>query len=459
MVLRLCASLGLGFADGRRFGVCGGAAWQLERHVGSVVGSGGWIQKLCGSRISPTVGTGGEPPHSRGVEALGWLGCVVGSNVLVRSVGSSSGSGVAARGRGVAPLIGVGRGLSFKADKTTPSTCWARLVAADGTRSSATRLMYPPGCPDFDIDAVKDAAKVKFAAKLGGVDAADLQVTVAEGGTPLRAGKAVAELEVGKDEGNPLLIHAPKPVTLTVYTRTGKDRKVVHNSTITFATNEKFERFVATRDIWHMKRGARGRVDERLSAITSLAEAVSASQQDGTFLLLDNPADELREDVSAIKGGEKNRATGLEQQTTKALVSDATFQREFGNLSLVNGGEPVEIKVAGHSDVAFEVDGLVRNGWQLLLNSAKGTPTEGDVTEVRDTASRLREVLQNPSNYETLPESALSEFEGLREVVPVLSGHCFADGVKQVAESRGVRWVHTDGKGFAVEARVSKQSA
>uniref|UniRef100_A0A7S1E1K3 Uncharacterized protein n=1 Tax=Hemiselmis andersenii TaxID=464988 RepID=A0A7S1E1K3_HEMAN len=458
MVLRLWASLGRVFAEGRRFGVCGEAARQLERHVGSVVGSGGWIQKLCGSRISPTVGKGGGPPHSRGVEALGWLGCVMGSNVLVRSVGSSSGSGIAARGRGVAPLIGVGRGLSVKADKTTPSTCWVRLVAADGTWSSATRLMCPPGCLVFDIDAVKKAAKAEFADELAGVSAAKLDVTVGDGGNVLEEDLLVSGLPNGKTKADPLLIHAPKPVTLTVYTRTGKDRKVVHNSTITFATNEKFEKFVATRDIWHMKR-AKGRADERLSAITSLAEAVSASQQDGTFLLLDNPADELREDVSALKGGEKNRATGLEQQTTKALVSDATFQREFGNLSLVNGGEPVEIKVAGDSNVAFEVDGLVRNGWQLLLNSAKGTPTEGDVTEVRDTASRLREVLQNPSNYETLPESALSEFEGLREVVPVLSGYCFADSVKQVAESRGVRWVHTDGKGFAVEARVSKQSA
>uniref|UniRef100_A0A7S0U2W8 Uncharacterized protein n=2 Tax=Hemiselmis andersenii TaxID=464988 RepID=A0A7S0U2W8_HEMAN len=335
---------------------------------------------------------------------------------------------------------------------------WVVLLQPDGKWSSATRLMCPPGCLVFDIDAVKKAAKAEFADELAGVSAAKLDVTVGDGGNVLEEDLLVSGLPNGKTKADPLLIHAPKPVTLTVYTRTGKDRKVVHNSTITFATNEKFEKFVATRDIWHMKR-AKGRADERLSAITSLAEAVSASQQDGTFLLLDNPADELREDVSALKGGEKNRATGLEQQTTKALVSDATFQREFGNLSLVNGGEPVEIKVAGDSNVAFEVDGLVRNGWQLLLNSAKGTPTEGDVTEVRDTASRLREVLQNPSNYETLPESALSEFEGLREVVPVLSGYCFADSVKQVAESRGVRWVHTDGKGFAVEARVSKQSA
>jgi len=426
--------------------------------VGSVVGSGGWIQKLCGSRISPTVGTGGGSPHSLGFAALGGHSGLLGSNVFGHSVGGSCGSGIAACERGVAPLLGVGRGLSFKADKTTPSTCWVRLVAADGTRSSATMLLCPSGYPAWTIDAVKEAAKVKFAAKLGGIDSADLDVTVGDGGNVLEEDLLVSGLPNGKTKADPLLIHAPKPVTLTVYTRTGKDRKVVHNSTITFATNEKFEKFVATRDIWHMKR-AKGRADERLSAITSLAEAVSASQQDGTFLLLDNPADELREDVSALKGGEKNRATGLEQQTTKALVSDATFQREFGNLSLVNGGEPVEIKVAGDSNVAFEVDGLVRNGWQLLLNSAKGTPTEGDVTEVRDTASRLREVLQNPSNYETLPESALSEFEGLREVVPVLSGYCFADSVKQVAESRGVRWVHTDGKGFAVEARVSKQSA
>jgi len=331
-------------------------------------------------------------------------------------------------------------------------------VAADGTRSSATRLMCPPGCLVFDIDAVKKAAKAEFADELAGVSAAKLDVTVCDGGKALRAGKAVAELEVGKDEDDPLLIHAPKPVTLTVYTRTGKDRKVVHNSTITFATNEDLKGFVATRDIWHMKR-TEGRADERLSAITSLAEAVSASQQDGTFLLLDNPADELREDLSVLKGGEKNRATGLEQQTTKTLVSDATFQREFGNLSLVNGGEPVEIRGTGDSNIAFEVDGLVRNSKQLLLNSAKWTPTEGDVTEVCDTASRLRQVLESLSDYETVPEGALAEVEGLTEVVPVLSGYCFAEGVKQKAKSRGVRCVHTDGKGFAVEALESKQSA
>uniref|UniRef100_A0A7S0WIH2 Uncharacterized protein n=1 Tax=Hemiselmis tepida TaxID=464990 RepID=A0A7S0WIH2_9CRYP len=450
MVLRLWASLGRVFAEGRRFGVCGEAARQLERHVGSVVGGGGWIHKLCGSRISPTVGTGGGSPHSLGFAALGGHSGLLGSNVFGHSVGGSCVSGIAACGRGVAPLLGVGRGLSFKADKTTPSTCWVRLVAADGTRSSATMLLCPSGYPAWTIDAVKKAAKAEFADELAGVSAAKLDVTVGDGGKALRAGKAVAELEGGKDEDDPLLIHAPKPVTLTVYTRTGKDRKVVHNSTITFATNEKFEKFVATRDIWHMKR-AKGRADERLSAITSLAEAVSALQQDGTFLLLDNPADELREDVSALKGGEKNRGTGLEQQTTKALASDPTLQQKHGKLSLVNGGESVEFKVAGISDIAFEVDGLVRNSKELLLNSVKWTPKDEDVGELCDTASRLHTVLEKPSIYETVPEDALAELEGLKVVVKVLSGFNFPPSVKQKAKDNGVVCVHTDGNGYAAD--------
>jgi len=239
-------------------------------------------------------------------------------------------------------------------------------------------------------------------------------------------------------------------VTLNVLTRTGKDRKIQHNSTIEFTSNDDFKVFVATREIWHMKR-VKGRVDERLSAIRSLDNAISASKQDGTFLLLDNPADELREDVSVLKGGEKNRATGLEQQTTKALASDHTLQHKHGKLSLVNGGESVEFKVAGISDIAFEVDGLVRNSKELLLNSVKWTPKDEDVRQLCDTAVRLCRVLKNPSDYETVPESALAELDGLTDVVPVLSGFSFAPSVKLVAKSKNVTCVHTDGNGYAAD--------
>jgi hypothetical protein len=237
---------------------------------------------------------------------------------------------------------------------------------------------------------------------------------------------------------------------LTVHTLSGKDRKEWQTSTVKFDTAEDFKSFVASQKIWHMRPQGKvtGKADKKLRVVTSLAEAISASQQDNTYLLLNDPVDLLLQDVSVLKGGEKNRGTGLEQQTTKALVSDPSLLSQYGNLSVVNGGHPV---VFQKGDFKFEVDGLVRNGRQLLLNEAKWTPQEGNVDELLATATRLKQVLRDPSGYTSEPEGALAELMGLEEVVPVLSGFCFSPSVKQKAASSEVRCVHTNGRGYAAD--------
>mmetsp|Transcript_16314 Transcript_16314/g.32230 ORF Transcript_16314/g.32230 Transcript_16314/m.32230 type:complete len:524 (-) Transcript_16314:97-1668(-) len=109
------------------------------------------------------------------------------------------------------PLLGM-RGAWGWGAAGDSRTCWVQLRVGDEALSSPSRIICPSGCPVFDVDAVKEAAKSKFAEDLEGVSAAKLVVTEGEGGEALRAGHAVADLKCGKDEEHPLLLHAPKSV-------------------------------------------------------------------------------------------------------------------------------------------------------------------------------------------------------------------------------------------------------
>mmetsp|Transcript_42557 Transcript_42557/g.83203 ORF Transcript_42557/g.83203 Transcript_42557/m.83203 type:complete len:533 (+) Transcript_42557:220-1818(+) len=111
--------------------------------------------------------------------------------------------------RGSAGLLGSATGM----DRGVANSAWAVLVGADGHVGSPTRLLHPPGCPDFDIDAVKKAARAEFAAKLGGFDAADLLVSKTKDGPVLSEDVDVSTLQQGKTRAEPLYVIAPKPGT------------------------------------------------------------------------------------------------------------------------------------------------------------------------------------------------------------------------------------------------------
>jgi hypothetical protein len=85
---------------------------------------------------------------------------------------------------------------------------WVRLVQ-NGTPSELTKLKFNSG--DFDVDDVKEAAKLKFAAKLQGLDANDLEVRATNDGPALRPSQAPTD--AAQQDDNPLFIVDPRPVT------------------------------------------------------------------------------------------------------------------------------------------------------------------------------------------------------------------------------------------------------
>jgi len=90
-------------------------------------------------------------------------------------------------------------------------SAWVQVVVPGAEETCPVLVTCLTRDVPWNVDAVKEAAKGKFAAKLEGVDAADLVVCEGEEGEALRAGEAVADLKGGRDEDNPLYVMAPKP--------------------------------------------------------------------------------------------------------------------------------------------------------------------------------------------------------------------------------------------------------
>uniref|UniRef100_A0A7S0YR23 Uncharacterized protein n=1 Tax=Hemiselmis tepida TaxID=464990 RepID=A0A7S0YR23_9CRYP len=426
-------------------------------------------------------------------------------------------------------------------------TCWVQLRVGDEALSSPSRIICPLGCPVFDVDAVKEAAKSKFAERLGGIDAADLDVMDGEGGEALRAGQAVADLKCGKDEEHPLLLHAPKsvasvwvqlvgldgarsdparvsapsqravfdvdfvkkqvnkevfsadlkgvaqsklhvfdgeegevlkagtlvkelqaggdeanpllvkapvflePVEITVWS--DKPDNGLEDSVERFASEKEFLGFVAGSKLRHKEILEDGTFKTR-STIKSLPEAVNASKVQDTFLYTGYTLDKRVQD---LENTDDNRAEGLEQQTTRAIVRDESIRREFGDVCLVNNGASVVFRKAGHKDKFLECDGLVKNTDTLILNEAKAKPVKdhvdalvGKPDKVLGKVDKLKMVLEAPGNYSSTPVDAIDEIEGLKNVVPVLSGYLFEQVIQQSAREHSIRCILPDGTGYSM---------
>jgi hypothetical protein len=87
---------------------------------------------------------------------------------------------------------------------------WVRLVQ-NGTLSASTMLVFKPEFGIWNNDALKEAAKLKFPARLQGLDADLLEVRATIDGPVLRPSQAPPDS--AQQDDTPLFIFDPRPVT------------------------------------------------------------------------------------------------------------------------------------------------------------------------------------------------------------------------------------------------------
>ena len=81
------------------------------------------------------------------------------------------------------------RPMASTDQRTALQFVWVRLVQ-NGITFEPTRLMFKTEYLFWDIDSIKKAAKLQFAAKLQGLDADDLEVRATNDGSALRPSEA-----------------------------------------------------------------------------------------------------------------------------------------------------------------------------------------------------------------------------------------------------------------------------
>jgi len=222
-------------------------------------------------------------------------------------------------------------------------------------------------------------------------------------------------------------------------------------STVKLSSEVAFEKWIGTAGarLWvYAEKGKKKRVRE----VRSLAEAIEAQAQaeaSGTYLFLNDPGDKLSEDVSKLNRGARNRATGIEQQTTKAVARDLKLAEELGPLKLLNEGRGVVFCAPDGEDIV-EVDGLVLNSTMLLVNEAKASPKEEDVSKFLAALGSLRAVLADPTSFRTRPPGILDDIGQGKQVVGIMSGFNFPPEVGRKCAKEGIRTVLTTGEGYGV---------
>jgi len=182
---------------------------------------------------------------------------------------------------------------------------------------------------------------------------------------------------------------------------------------------------------------------KELGSIESLREAFEASNEPDTIVYRGYSLGKM---VKDHEGFIKNHASGIELQTTRAIASDKSLQKLYGEMSVVNEGESVTFMLNG--DKYLECDGLVKNTDTVLLNEAKAKPTASHIDSLEKKVGKLQKVLQDPHLYSSEPEGAIKELKGLVCVVPLLSGYYYQHVVQQAAVKKQMIPVRVDGKGY-----------
>lgn len=165
------------------------------------------------------------------------------------------------------------------------------------------------------------------------------------------------------------------------------------------------------------------------------------------YLLLEDSAIMMLDDVSNLKGFTKNFAYGFEQLSNKALAINVDLQNVYGKLEPLNDCRGVAFFKGG--DAYVECDGLFVSGETLLLNEAKAHFHKVDVTKLLEfTAVRLREILVEPTQFTSDPTGIMTQLAGLKLVGLVASSDNFsADAERDCAEA-GIHLLRRDGSGF-----------
>ena len=190
-----------------------------------------------------------------------------------------------------------------------------------------------------------------------------------------------------------------------------------------------------------------------LRIVTSLAEAVEASQKKGMFLHASRSYDD---DLVSLNGFVTNSAMALEIKSTLALAGNEHLRAVYGQLELVNEGQVVELKLSreGEKTLKLAPDGLVvcLQSSVVLFNSAKHTPSEAHLVKMLENVSTLEAMLADWASVTTEPPEAKEQLRGGLRVVPFLSGDNFNAAVAAKCLKQGIGIVRPSGEGFIVKA-------
>jgi biopolymer transport protein ExbD len=187
---------------------------------------------------------------------------------------------------------------------------------------------------------------------------------------------AVAEVQVAAA----LAAVEAQSVTLTIFPPTDKKKNNPYKMTL---TPDLFQRTFSPQAPLRLLNSS----GSFMRIVTSLAEAVEASQKKGMFLHASRSYDD---DLVSLNGFVINSATALEIKSTLALAGNERLRAMYGQLELVNEGQVVEMRLSreGEKTLKLAPDGLVvcLPSSVVLFNSAKLTPSEGHITALLDDA-------------------------------------------------------------------------
>jgi hypothetical protein len=196
-----------------------------------------------------------------------------------------------------------------------------------------------------------------------------------------------------------------------------------------------------------------------LQGIRNWQDAVAASHRnDGAWLELISTA-ALFDDVSSLKAGINNRATGMESQTNHAMVHDRELLRKYAPLRLLNGGRGVKFILKNRRRVILEVDGLAVNSTVVLANECKsaldilhisGVPVSDGLADdgILQRAADLETVLASPNLYYSEPPEVREACAG-KKVILVVSGFMIGAEAEVLCRSLAIELLKPQGPGGA----------
>jgi hypothetical protein len=211
-----------------------------------------------------------------------------------------------------------------------------------------------------------------------------------------------------------------------------------------------------------------GGTDTVTSFVTSLDQAVEASNVPSCYFLLEDAATLLRSDVSNLKAFRKNLSDDFGDVSNKAIASNPSLRKAHGDLEVLNGGRSITFFRAADNSPYVEVDGLHKSSTTLLLNEAKTRVHEGDVvalagcdgdiTRRRSTREKLEHVLAHPTLFYSAPAGVIEQLKGLKlKVVVIASTMSFSAEASQACAKLGIHQLSQDGSGF--ECTLGSQAA